>query len=591
MRHRLRIALHDPTAVIGILLVVLFGYLIVVPIVGLVSDAFRVQYADQARTGGSVGELTGYYLQRVFGSQVATDIFWKPLANTAVVSLGAMVVALVVGTTMGWLLSRTDVFGRRWFATALIVPYMLPSWTFALAWMTIFKNRTTGGALGWAEALGFTPPDWLAYGMLPVTVILALHYTPFVILLFGNALRRFDTQLEDAARMLGAGRLLVAGRIIMPMMLPSLASALTLIFAKCLGDFGVTYILGLPVNFDVLATSLYRTTISRQPGVSAVLAGVIILIGMISVLVDTRLVKEGKRFVTVGGKGMRDTQSRLGAWRLPATVLAGVVFTVSAAIPLLVLVLTTIMRRPADFSPGNFTLDFWIGTDLQTTALRTGILITPEFWTAAWNTIWIVGLAAVAAGVFGLLVGYVVTRTTVPGVASSLRMITFLPYLVPGIAFAVAYLSVFAEPRGPIPALYGTGLILILAMFANNMPFASRAGISSMMQLGRDAEEAARIVGAGWWRRMVSIVGPIQRGPLISGILLPFISGIKGLSLVVLLAVPGTDLLTTYAIRLVDYGYEQAANSVVLMICAIAFFGTIFVQKIGKSSLADGLGS
>lgn len=591
MRHRLRIALHDPTAVIGILLVVLFGYLIVVPIVGLVSDAFRVQYADQARIGGSVGELTGYYLQRVFGSQVATDIFWKPLANTAVVSLGAMVVALVVGTAMGWLLSRTDMFGRRWFATALIVPYMLPSWTFALAWMTIFKNRTTGGALGWAEALGFTPPDWLAYGMLPVTVILALHYTPFVILLFGNALRRFDTQLEDAARMLGAGRLLVAGRIIMPMMLPSLASALTLIFAKCLGDFGVTYILGLPVNFDVLATSLYRTTISRQPGVSAVLAGVIILIGMISVLVDTRLVKEGKRFVTVGGKGMRDTQSRLGVWRLPATALAGVVFTVSAAIPLLVLVLTTIMRRPADFSPGNFTLDFWIGTDLQTTALRTGILITPEFWTAAWNTIWIVGLAAVAAGVFGLLVGYVVTRTTVPGVASSLRMITFLPYLVPGIAFAVAYLSVFAEPRGPIPALYGTGLILILAMFANNMPFASRAGISSMMQLGRDAEEAARIVGAGWWRRMVSIVGPIQRGPLISGILLPFISGIKGLSLVVLLAVPGTDLLTTYAIRLVDYGYEQAANSVVLMICAIAFFGTIFVQKIGKSSLADGLGS
>lgn len=89
---------------------------------------------------------------------------------------------------------------------------------------------------------------------------------------------------------------------------------------------------------------------------------------------------------------------------------------------------------------------------------------------------------------------------------------------------------------------------------------------------------------------MSRIVLPIQRGPLVAGILLPFISGLKGISLVVVLAVPGTDVLTTYALRLVDYGYSQAANAVVLMICAIAFFGTIFVQRLGKASLADGIG-
>ncbi len=91
-------------------------------------------------------------------------------------------------------------------------------------------------------------------------------------------------------------------------------------------------------------------------------------------------------------------------------------------------------------------------------------------------------------------------------------------------------------------------------------------------------------------RRMRSIVLPIQKRALVSGALLPFISGIKGLRLVVLLAVPGTDLLTTYTIRLVDYGYSQAANGVVLMICAIAFFGTYAVQKITKTGLAEGLG-
>jgi iron(III) transport system permease protein len=62
------------------------------------------------------------------------------------------------------------------------------------------------------------------------------------------------------------------------------------------------------------------------------------------------------------------------------------------------------------------------------------------------------------------------------------------------------------------------------------------------------------------------------------------------LSLVIMLATPGTDLLTTYAIRLVDFGYSQAANAVVLMLSAIAFFGTLFLQKATKTSLASGLG-
>lgn len=111
-----------------------------------------------------------------------------------------------------------------------------------------------------------------------------------------------------------------------------------------------------------------------------------------------------------------------------------------------------------------------------------------------------------------------------------------------------------------------------------------------MMQMGKDPEEAAQIVGAGWWRRVISIVLPIHRGALVAGILLPFISGIKGLSLVILLAVPGTDLLTTYAVRLLDFGYSQAANVVAIMICLIAFGGTWIGQKIGKTNLANGIG-
>ncbi|MCZ7482824.1 iron ABC transporter permease [Rhizobium rhizogenes] len=590
-RYRLKVALREPTTLIGVLTALLFTYLIVVPIISIILDAVRVQFGHERRLGKDVGDLTLYYLDRAFFSPVATDLFWRPLFNTLTVAFGAIALSLVIGTVLAWLISRTDMFGRRWFATALIVPYMLPAWTFALAWTTLFKNRTVGGQPGWFEAIGLTPPDWVAYGRFPITIILALHYTPFVILLFGSALRRFDSQLEDSARILGAHRYQVALQVIMPLMRPALLSSMVLIFAKCLGEFGVPYVLGLPVKFEVLSTSLFRSIASRQTGVAGVVAASIMLIGIITLMIDARLVREARRFVTIGSKGSMNRQNRLGKMRLPATGFAAAIFILSVGLPLLTLALSTIMKMPAKFTLDNFTLDYWIGANLNTVALQTGVLLSPDLWAAAKNTMMIVGLASLTSGVLGLLVGYVVIRTPVRALSVYLRQVTFLPYLVPGIAFAAAYLSLFAVPRGPMPALYGTVTILILALIADQMPYASRAGISAMTQLGKDPEEAAQIAGAGWFRRMISIVIPIQKGSLVTGVLLPFISGIKGLSLFVILAVPSTDVLTTYSLRLVDYHYTQAANAVVLIIAGIAYFGTLLAQKLTRTNLAEGLGS
>ena len=590
LKYRYRLAMHEPTTLIGIVMALLFTYLIVVPILSILTDAGQIQFGDTRRIGGEVGGGTLYYLNRTFLSPISRDLFWQPLLNTLSVAFGAIIISFCIGAPLAWLLSRTDMFGRRWFATALIVPYMLPAWTFALAWTTLFRNRTIGGQQGWFEALGFTPPDWLSYGQVPITIILALHYTPFIILLFGNGLRRFDSQLEDSARILGASGWTIARQVVLPLMRPALLSAVVLIFAKCLGEFGVAYVLGLPVKFDVLATSLYRNIASRQTGVAGVLAGAIMLMGVLTLLIDTYLVREARRFVTVGSKGAMNKNVRLRRWRLPATGFAGMMFLFSVGLPVLTLALSTVMKVPARFNIDNFTLQYWIGTDLDTVALRTGVLLSPDLWNAAWNTLWIVGSASLCSGLLGLLVGYVVVRTPVPALSGYLRQITFLPYLVPGIAFAAAYLSLFAVQRGPIPAMYGTVAILMLALMAEQMPYASRAGISAMMQLGKEPEEAAQISGAGWLRRMMRIVIPIQKGSLVTGVLLPFISGIKGLSLFVMLAVPSTDVLTTFSLRLVDYHYTQAANAVVLIIAAVAYFGTLATQKLTRTNLAEGLG-
>ena len=591
LRYRWYGLTQSPTTLFGLLLALLFLYVIAVPVGSLLLDGIQVQFGDERRIGALTGDWTAYYLLRTLNSPVADTMFWQPLWHTLRVASGVILLSLTLGSLLAWLVTRSNLRGRAWFATTLIVPYMLPAWTFAMAWTTLFRNRSVGGQQGWLEAMGMSPPDWLAYGELPIILILTLNYIPFVILLFGNALRRFDAQLEDSARILGANSLTVVWRILLPLMLPSLLSACVLIFAKVLGEFGVSYLLGLPVNYTVLSTSLFRSIELRQTGVAAVVACAIMLLGVVSLLLDATLLKEARKFVTVSGKGGLLRQQDLGRWQWPAFGLVCGVFIFSVLLPLCVLLLSTLMRVPGDFSVANFTLDFWIGDHLDSVAETSGVLLSPNLWRAAWNTLWIVGVAAISAGVLGLLVGYVVVRTPFGWLALLLRQVTFFPYLVPGIAFAAAYLSLFAEPQGPLPALYGTVTLLILALIADEMPYASRAGISSMMQLGKEPEEAAQMAGAGWWRRLLCIVMPIQKGALVTGILLPFISGINGLSLFVMLAVPSTDVLTTYALRLIDYNYLQAANAVVLLVCLLAFTGTLLAQKLTRTNLAQGVGN
>lgn len=588
-RHMIAIARHEPANVIGVVLIVLFTWIILVPVLSILLDAVVVQNGDSGRVQAAEGAFTHYYLLRTLVSRMSDLLLWTPLFSTLSVALSTVIGALMIGVTLAWLVNRTDMAGRRWFTTALIVPFMLPSWTFALAWTTMFKNHTVGGQPGWLETIGIHTPNWLAYGYFPIVVIMIIHYSPLVILIVGNALKRMDIQLEDCARVLGASRKVIAFRIIAPLVRPALLSAALLIFADCIGEFAIPYILGLPVHFETLSTGLYRALGSRQNGVAAVIAAVIMLMGMITLLLDMRMLREGRRFVTVGGKGGMNRRHHLGQWRFAASSIALTFVLLGVVIPLLTLFFSTIMKLPGRFTADNFTFDFWIGHNLDTVALHNGILLTPDFWHAVWNTVIIVGCASLAAGVLGLLVGYAVMRCSLRWVGGFLRQITFMPYLVPGIAFAAAFLSLFAVAHGPMPALYGTPWILVIALIAEKMPYASRSGIAAMTQLGKEPEEAARVAGAGWFTRIGRIVIPIQAAPLTTGILLPFISGIKGVSLFIILALPSTDVLTTYSLRLIDYNYPQAANAVVLMIALISWTGTVLIQKISGTGLAEGL--
>jgi iron(III) transport system permease protein len=65
---------------------------------------------------------------------------------------------------------RTDLPFKGLISNAAIIPYVMPSWTLALAWITLFKNQRIGGTRGIFTALtGISTPDWFAYGLFPIT--------------------------------------------------------------------------------------------------------------------------------------------------------------------------------------------------------------------------------------------------------------------------------------------------------------------------------------------------------------------------------------------------------------------------------------
>ena len=126
---------------------------------------------------------------------------------------------------------------------------MLPTQAMATAWITMFKNRKISGPLGMLEAFGINPPDWLAYGPLPISVCMAISYFPFAFLLFSSALNKIDIQLEEVATTLGAKTIAVWSKIIMPLLIPTTMSVLLLTVARTLGTFATPYILGTPAKY------------------------------------------------------------------------------------------------------------------------------------------------------------------------------------------------------------------------------------------------------------------------------------------------------------------------------------------------------
>jgi iron(III) transport system permease protein len=586
--NRFRFRISQPHVVMGILLLLLLLILVIIPFVQMVHDTAVWQEADtRISREAQPGEWTSFHYLRVFSGRLSKVIFYRPLLHSLEMSLAISFLAMALGGLLAWLVVRTDMPFRKAIAVFAVIPYVLPSYTLALAWLDFFKNERIGGAAGvYPYLFGAPTPDWLAYGFVPIVITLSLHYYPFTYLLLSGALVSIDAHLEECGEVLGASRFTILRRITFPIVLPALLSAFILTFSRALGTFGTPYFLGAPVRYFTLSTTIYSNIVNRTPAVAYISALVLILISVFILYANQKFIGS-KSFVTIAGKGFRHRLTPLGKFRTPAFLLAFGLILLGVFIPLLLLTWQTLMLYPNDYSLENLTLHFWVGkSDPALAEGESGILRNPQILAAAGNSLELSVVVALLTGLTGIFIGYVAVKGRKTWLAALVEQGSFLPYLIPSIAFGAIYLSLFTQPVGPIPSLYGSFFLLVLVCMAKNLPFSARSGISSMLQVAGELEESAVMAGASWARRFWKIILPLTLTGSISGFILVFISTMRELSLIILLVTPDTRTLTTMTFRYVEQGYAQFADAIIVLIVLIVVAGELIARKLGKREIA-----
>jgi len=390
---------------------------------------------------------------------------------------------------------------------------------------------------------------------------------------------------------MGANRWRILRKITFPLVLPALLSGFIMTFSRVMGTFGGPNILGVPVRYYTLSTMIRADMKLGDTADGFVLALMLIAIAIITVYINQKAMGTKKSFETIGGRGLVIKQINLRKWRTFFTVLIIGIEIIIAVLPAALLLWNTFMKESGDYSLANFSLVHWIGqSDPTIDDGLPGIFRNPAIIKGAINSVKLAFATAFFSAILGVILGYAIVKSRGTKLSKLVEQLAFIPYVIPGIAFGAIFISMFAKPVGPIPPLYGTFALLVVVSVAKNLPFSSRTGVTAMMQVGRELEEAAKVAGANAWTRFARIIFPLTRSGFVSGFLLSFITTMRELSLIILLVTPATQVLASMTMRYTENGSEQKADAVIILLIALILGGNWLISQFRKGSLEKGLG-
>ncbi len=147
-------------------------------------------------------------------------------------------------------------------------------------------------------------------------------------------------------------------------------------------------------------------------------------------------------------------------------------------------------------------------------------------------------------------------------------MVAWAPWAVPGLVMSLGFLWAFVW----LP-IYGTLWVLVLVFVARGLPVGSRFFTATMVQIGAELEESARIHGASWLRTFARIWIPLLRPAILGAWILLFVIAVRVLDLAVLLAGPGSRMLSVDIFFWTVTGRQEAASVLALLQTALVLVG------------------
>lgn len=565
--------LKNPFNMVVLVSLIILFCLIIIPLLTMISSTFTLAQGELRRVQGHVGDFTLYYWKYILTGKLAGAVLWGPLKNSFICGFFTVLVSVPLGSVLAWLMIRTDLPGKKILGLLVTVPYMIPSWTKALAWLAMFRNSTSG-ANGFLAGMGIPVPDWLAYGPIAIVLCMSMHYYAFSYIMVSGALRSINSELEEMGEIQGASKAQILRHITLPLILPSVLSATVMTISKSIGTYGVPANLGNRIGYYTLATKM-RTFIDQGPqAVGYAMSIVLVLLAALIIFSNQRIVGVRKSYATVSGKGGRATLMQLGKAKKPLMVFLMVFLFLAMVVPFFVLIMETFqITTGAGYGLDNLTLYNWIGKEgeIDKYTNYVGIFRNPNFFSAFWNTIRLTLIASILTAICGQFLGYISSRGRGKWYGDLTEQMVFVPYLMSGIAFSTMYFSMFSRPHlgGLMPSLYGTFTLIVLTSVVKHFPFASKSGTANMLSISVELEEAADIAGASFWKRMSSIIVPLAKNGFISGFMLTFISIAKELDLIIIMMTPTTQTMSYLAFTYSQDGYNQMSDAV--SVCVLAF--------------------
>lgn len=502
---------------------------------------------------GAEDHLTLENYAEVYGGQV----FLSRFLNTVTLAATVAVLAVLLGALLAWVVARTNAPGVKRAAPLLIVPIMMSNLVTCLAWIALaapnagLLNVLIFNVTGFRRVLDI-------YSFSGMVWVLVLNYAAFAFVSILGALKSIDADLEEASYLLGVNPVRTAFSMTLPLVFPTLASTFLLIFVFVAENFAVPLVLGSPSGYETLMSQIYYAVADTpaRPGLAAAAGTMLLLIALAGTFWQRRIMRNAKRYVTMGGKGGRQKMTDLGRWRWLASALVFGYLFVSVVLPYCALIMASLMR----FVTSRLTWELWTLDNYRK-------LFNATFVNLMTNSFLVAVIGGVVAVAFYFVLSYLLS-TSQSRLAKMTEYAAIMPTVTPSILLAIGFLWAFVAL--PLP-LYGTLWLIFLALVVRSLGLGVRQSRSALLQVSSDLVDAARIGGAGPLKAFRDIVAPALKAPLMSIWTLIFVQFFLDVGLSVVLYSPNSMTIPVYLWTKMNGGEVTSAFAIAVLECTIIF--------------------